>query len=88
MTTPDFPSRGNWTCPSCGKFTFEVIHSCPVVVVDAEKLTPQAVLVPCTSSAVAVLGVPGPTRVPCGLLDGHDGLHEFCMMWRDEEEAR
>jgi hypothetical protein len=51
------------------------------VVLDAETLTPQGVLIPCPSSAIAILGVPGPVRVSCGHLRGHDGDHEFRVMW-------
>lgn len=37
--------------------------------------------VPCRAGTTAVLGVPEPSTVRCGLLADHEGRHEFRIEW-------
>lgn len=39
--------------------------------------TPRA----CPAKVWAVLGLEEPVRLPCGLLDGHDGNHVYHIEW-------
>lgn len=38
----------------------------------------------CPATTLAVLGFPAPTRIPCGLTQGHPGDHRYTITWGDE----
>lgn len=39
---------------------------------------------PCPSKFTAVLGFAEPTEIPCGLIAGHPGRHQYAAEWGDE----
>lgn len=52
----------------------------PVFHLDSD-LNPTGVSIPCPAKVKAVLGLPSPVMLPCGLLDGHDGPHRYRIEW-------
>jgi hypothetical protein len=58
-----------------------------VIVLDADTLTPQAVIQPCPSRFLAVLGFPAPTWIPCADVEGHDGPHWYRAQWEGEGDV-
>lgn len=57
----------------------------PILVVDPETHMPEEFIIPCDSSAVAMLAVDEPVRLYCNKVLGHDGQHVFYMVWDTPE---